>query len=389
MQYTKNQESPTAFHEWVAVSIISSSIGRNIVIPRVKYSIYPNLYVILVAASARCRKSVALSLGLKVLQKIKNPPMVFAQKLTPEALIQGLESARVGEDTSGMIFSPELSVFMSNDCIRSGIIPILTDLYDSPSVWTYHTRGRGKETLKNLTLSMLAATTKSDVKDLLPKQAVGGGFTSRVVFVYQENPSNLILFMDNDSEEEEMDENPSEVRLRSMLINDLSHIRNKIKGKVKFTKSAKACALKWYISSQEENCEEKLDGYYGRKHDIMFKIATILSVAESDDLIIRKEHIQMSLDMLKINERSLNAIISSVVASDVGKSAEFVYNIIDRHGPIEHSKLLQKCWRNGTAQEVTMHVRTLIDCGEVTEVVTGKNKRLYNIKGKKVVKMEE
>ncbi|KKL03469.1 hypothetical protein LCGC14_2625850, partial [marine sediment metagenome] len=103
LEYTKNQESPTSFHQWVAMAVISTAIGRHIWLDRGYYTIYPNLFVILVAGSARCKKSSSINIGIQLLRKLKEPPMIFAQKITNEALIQALEDSTKEGACSGLI----------------------------------------------------------------------------------------------------------------------------------------------------------------------------------------------------------------------------------------------------------------------------------------------
>jgi len=373
LEYTHNQESPTAFHEWIALSIIGASLGRHVFIPRVKYTIYPNLFVILVAGSARCKKSTSISIGMNVLKSIVDPPMIFAQKITTEALIQALEFARFEGSSSGLVCASELSVFMGSEGVKAGIIPVLTDLYDSPEKWVYHTKGRGKEVLKKVTLSVLAASTKDWLRSSIPPEAIGGGFTSRIVFVYQERPARAILFSEDEVDRRELE-------LKADLIYDLNMIRKQVKGPVIFTEQAKEVATRWYHAEWSQVRDPKLDGYYARKHDIMFKLATILSVAESNKREVTHIHIQRALDMLSENEINLPDIITSVSATGVGGDIAKILAIVKAEGKILHSDLLRKCWRFATSAELSLMIRTLIESKEMTEVMEdGGKSRYYEI----------
>ena len=372
IEYTSDQESPTSFHQWVGMSIISSVLQRHVWIPRVKYTIYPNIYVILIAGSAKCRKSVSIRIGMDILKSIKNAPTIFAQKITTEALIQALEESKTKEDACyGLIVASELSVFLGTDAIRSGIIPALTDLYDSPSKWQYHTRSRGREELTNVTLSMLAASTKDWLKTSIPSSSVGGGFTSRIVFVVENLPSKLVLFPS-----EHMDN----TMLRDGLISDLEQMC-KLTGSVQFTKDAKAAALDWYEKEACEVHDEKVDGYFGRKHDTMFKLATVLSVAEKNDLLIEEKHIVRALKLLAHNEKYLNTIMESVTSSVIGGDTEKVLTIIKKFRDISHSDLLRKCWRYASAAELSEMIKTLIESHEIKMYTDDKNTRWYKVKG--------
>lgn len=367
MEYTAEQESPQAFHQWVAMGVLSACIGRNVFIPRVKYTTYPNLYIVLVAGSAKCRKSVSISIGRDLLNGLKEPPTVFAQKITTEALIEALELTKKNDACYGLICASELSVFLGGDSIKSGIIPALTDLYDSPKEWVYHTKGRGKETLKNVTLSMLGASTKDWLRTSIPVEAIGGGFTSRVIFVFEDSPSKLVLFG--------QDLKHNEVH-RQDLIYDLEMIK-KVHGQIIFTPEAIDYSWEWYKMESDIIRDEKVDGYFGRKHDTMFKVATILSLSESNNLIVDKHHILKALELLERNEQYLNTVMESVTSTSFGGNTDKIFHIIKKFKKISHADLLQKCWRYATATELNEMTDTLVTSGEIKIWLDAKNIKHY------------
>ena len=365
----------------MGLSILGAAVGRNIVIPRIKYTLRPNLFIILVAGSAKCRKSSALNIGKSILDQMEYPPFVFAQKITPEALISALSRVKSGDSTYGLLFSTELSVFLSKDALSRGVTSLLNDLYDSPNGdWVYHTKGGGRQALSNPTLGMLAATTQSEIGEIIPDAAVGGGFTSRIVFVYQDKPSQIHLFNPETTSGQEIEETQTELEIRRNLVYDLNSIKTEALGPVKFTKEAKQVSLDWYSEELGRIRDEKLDGYFGRKHDIMFKVATLLSVSETSDLYIKDTHIKESLGLLEENERNLGSIIDSVSSTKVGSIIEKVHAVIKRRGRMSHSDLLQKCWRLANSQEMAIIIKTLLESGEINEVIDGRN-RYYEIKG--------
>lgn len=366
LEYTKNQESPTSFHQWVAMAVISTAIGRHIWLDRGYYTIYPNLFVILVAGSAQCRKSVSLKIGINLLTSIEKVPMIFSQKITNEALIQALSEARVDGASAGLVFAPELSTFMGVDATKSGLIPTLTDLYDSPSDWSYRTRGRGVEELKNVTITILAASTKDWLRSSIPADAVGGGFTSRIIFICRERPSKPILFPEL---------SPDIGQLKSNLIGDLNIIRE-MKGPILISHTARALAEEWYKRELYKTRDPKLEGYFARKHDTMFKVAMILSVSEGEDRVVTDRHIEKALFMLEENEYGLEGLVASVVANPIGGDTEKILDIIKRAGTIKHSELLRKCWRFASADVVSQMVKTLVESKEIKSELEKDNRTL-------------
>ena len=357
MEYTSGQESPAAFHKWTALTVLSASLGRHIHIDRGVYTLFPNIFTLLVAGSGKCRKSVSTGMGINILKKLAKPPMIFSQKITNEALIQALVECRVDDSSSGLIYASELSTFMGADAHRSGLIPTLTDLYDSPADWSYRTRGRGAEQMKNVTLCFLAASTTEWLKASIPADSVGGGFTSRVIFVQQDHPSKSVLFPELSHET---------IALKADLIHDLNIIRE-VKGEMEFTEEARAFTLEWYAKHMLTKHDAKLDGYFGRKHDTIFKIAILLSISESSDLLIQAHHIKEALRLLEENEVNLAKIMESVTASILGSVTEKILDLVRKDKNITHTKLLRKCWRFANADDLNIHLRTLLECRELKE----------------------
>jgi hypothetical protein len=368
VEYTHNQESPTAFHQWAGLCILSAAIGRNIWIPRIKYTIFPNIFVILVAGSAKCKKSTSIKISEKILKSIDNSPMIFSQRITTEALIEAMELAKVGGSSSGIIIADELSVFMGAGSKESGIIPLLTTLYDSPEEWSYHTRSRGKEVLKNVSLTILAGTTKVWLKSAIPADSIAGGFASRIIFVYQEMPTRPILFYD---------ETPYELELRKNLINDLMIIRKTVGGAIEFSYEARAVAEKWYTEEFYKIRDEKVDGYFSRKHDTMFKIATLLSLSDSSKKIIEAKHITQALKLMEENEKHMDFILSSMINTEVGDVTERILELIRKHGRLAHTEILRKCWRYADSQQISLLIKTLLESGEITETLSDDNRARY------------
>ena len=375
LEYTSEQESPDAFHEWTALAVLSATTSRHLFLPRGYYTIFPNMYIVLVAGSAKCRKSVSSNIGISLLEELKNKPMVFSQKITNEALIKALLESKIDGNSSGIIYASELSVFMGRDAIGTGLIPTLTDLYDSPRKWEYHTRTRGVEILENVSLCMLGASTIDWLRSCIPPDAVGGGFTSRVVFIYQEAARKPILFPERKASTEV---------LRKDLVEDLNHIRTQ-RGQMALTPEAKLIAQSWYEEEIGRVHDTRLEGYFGRKHDTMFKVATLLSIASSDERWITEEHIQKALNLLAQHEDGLGKIMSIVTSNETGEKSDKVLAIIRKNGKMQHVDLLKQCWRFGNAMELAQHLQTLSEAGEILISLSPDNRtRVYEIAKRRV-----
>jgi hypothetical protein len=150
MEYIKTMESPPMFHLWTGLSTLAGVLARKVwVIPKYRKPIYPNFYVLLVAPSGTSRKSTTTNKGVDLLHAVGNV-RIREEKLTPEGLIAFLnqspfkttatEGVDVSRDCTAYIYAPELSVFLGAQTYASGIIELLTTLYDCRPSFGYTTR---------------------------------------------------------------------------------------------------------------------------------------------------------------------------------------------------------------------------------------------------------
>src|SRR5271157_5790829 len=120
---TPATESPTKFHWWCAASAIAATVKRNVWIDRVKWKLYPNLYVVLVGRPG-LGKGAAMNPAI-ALMKEAGTVNILSDRVTMEYVLQKLsqgfpkmhtgpaQSLRLGTDASALIVSTELSVFIT------------------------------------------------------------------------------------------------------------------------------------------------------------------------------------------------------------------------------------------------------------------------------------
>ena len=192
MTLSKGTEIPPNFALWCGISTLATALGRKVWLDRGVFVLYPNFYIILVAASGKCRKGTSIRQALKILNNLQPRPNFIAQKLTPEALIDALGGHETLDDkvvktpnksATGIIVAEELATFLNKRSYEQGLGELLTDLFDCPQEWLYHTKGGGKLFLNNVCINILSASTPDWLRDAIPQSAIGGGLTSRVIFV--------------------------------------------------------------------------------------------------------------------------------------------------------------------------------------------------------------
>jgi len=372
LDYTQEQESPSMFHLWVGLSVLSSALERKVYIDRGYYTLYPNLYVVLVGASARTRRTTAVNIGYSLFKEALPDVCLISQKITPEALISVLMEREKTGMAGGTIVSSELSVFLGSSGKDDSLIQLLTKLYDCEDVFDYHTMARGKEVCHNVYMCLIGSTTPDWIKNSMPAHAVGGGFTSRVIFVYQYDVEKLVPFPYVTEEQK---------RMRRMLVEDLKAV-NRLRGVYELSKDAKEWYETWYVdvlSKMTSKGESALDGYYGRKHDTLLKVAMCIAASRSGKLVIEEEDLVTGLKAINANERYLPEVIKSVMATQTGEEKGKVFRTIARKGEVSFTDVLRNVSYCIDAKRLNEVLESLM-MEELIEEVVKNGKRWFKVK---------
>ena len=365
LENTTNQESPELFHLWTAVSIIGAALGRKCLIPRGYFNCYPNQYIVLVSESARCRKSVAAGIGVKLYKKAELPYLLKG-KITASALSRQLhDNYKEFEESASFIFSPELGKFLSSDSYVSGLMTAITDLYDCPEEDEYKTKTQGVDLLKNVFLQILGCTVPSWLATM-PSDMVEGGFSSRTIFVVQNKPRPPIP----------RPKLPQD--LEELLIHDLKEI-HQIKGEFKLTPQAETYFDEWYIRDYNkiDQVDVRIKAYYGRKGEHVLKLAMALSASRTDTREISHVDIENSLMFLSQVESLMPQAFSGVSFSSATRHMDRIKTQIEGNGgKIEHAKLMKMNYINMDREELRRILDTLLEANIIRMEIAGR-KRTY------------
>jgi hypothetical protein len=303
---------------------------RNVYVRKGHYSVYPNLCVVLVAPSGKCRKTSACNISVGLVRSFGG--QVIADKATPEALV---EAFRERETACGLLYAPELAVFLGKQKYQEGMIPMLTSLFDAPAEWSSLTIGRGELKLNNVALSFLGASTLDWIQTAIPRDAFGGGFMSRLLFVVQEDTPRSFPIPP-----------PPDELLKAKLRNGLIAL-TRARGEVPFytgNADTRAWYEEWYNSKHGAGNEERqFAGYSERKPDHMIRLAMILAASEhGDPQKLNVHHLKQALRILEWLELWLPATFEQLTQSNIGEDhARMLKQVKNHGGTLEHSKWLR------------------------------------------------
>jgi len=330
------------------------------------YRIYPNMFVVLVAGSGRCRKSTSIGQIEKLFPGMENKPNIIAQKITPEALIEAMRDKKDDEITAhqGFVVVDELSNFLNKRTYEQGLAALLISLYDCKESFEYRTKGRGKEELKHTCLGLLGGSTIEWIREAVPTDAIGGGLTSRILFIYVKNPPPPQAWTES---------NPENDGIRSELIIGLDKIAS-LQGQMELSPEAKEFYITQYNDFYDNSSfyENKyLSGYASRRHVHMIKLAILFSVAETDKMIIELRHIEQAYGLLLDAENHMVEVLSLITSTETGSKIELVRAFIRKRGECKVSDLQRHFSRQMNSRELGELTHTLISSGEIRFQVDG------------------
>ena len=312
LKYVEKTEPPILFHTWTAVSVIAACLERRVYLPwGMSSTIYPNHYIVLLGPSAHSRKGEAISLGRELIKETTTTTV--SESITREALIKkfGQDSTKVmfKDNTTGEFvhqsalyeIAEELTVFLGQKDIK--FLGDLTNWYDSRPDWAYETKHFGTDDVEGMCFNLLGGTAPDWLVSILPREAIGGGWTSRTIFVVEEMKFQSAA----DPREMSIDE-----ELKGLLIADLQHIRT-VSGTMTFADDALETYIKWYEQMDRDLKAGKppvhdpaLVGYIGRRATHLRKLAMVLSVSRGDDLTITLKDFKRALALLIQTESKMH-----------------------------------------------------------------------------------
>jgi len=352
MLYTKNTEPPTLFRKWTAISCIASAMQRKCSIEwGTSLTFYPNLFIVLVGPSAT-GKGTAMNPGLDLISEIPSIRM-SANATSLQALIRHLKDTNLtdidlntGKQTyhsSLTIFSKEFTVFLGYH--NRELMASLCDWYDCDKKWSYDTIARKKEEIVGVWVNLLGGTTPDLVQSSLPIESIGGGLTSRIIFVFEEKKGKLVTMPV---------QTQKELELREYLLHDLEKI-SMLSGTFSYTDGFTSLWDTWCRKAEDNPpfYDKKFEGYIGRRRTHLMKLSMIISASHGkNDLTITGDDLSEAINFLNEVEVKMDRVFRGVGQSDISslinnvtaflvnsKSDEVPYYLFARHFSSDMDKL--------------------------------------------------
>ena len=369
VENTKWGEAPDYFYFWVGVGTVAAALRRRVWLPMGTFQWFPNLYILLVAPPGVIQKSTTADLGL--VQLLKNVPGINfgPSTVTWQALYDAF--ACVGEtvdiDLQTQITQSALVINSSEFGIT--LNPQDTEMVDQlVHIWDgremrKRTRKDGEMIIPTPCLNMIACTTPAWIAENMPRYLIGGGLTSRMLFVYGEEKAQYIAYpwmhLPKDFPERQ-----------GKLTRDLERI-SLLKGAFTMSPEALEWGKAWYENFHKVE-KKQLDptligGYIARKQTLVHKVAMVISTSRSDTLEITLQDLQRAEKIITSLELHMPKVYSRIGMTKESNAGEQIMAFMVRSGgTCDWQVLYQYMHRTfPKVEEVEDILRGLIEAGYV------------------------
>lgn len=352
IEYASFGEAPLKFYYWTGVSAIAGALRRRVWIEQRYFQWTPNCYIILVAPPGIVSKSTTASIGMNLLRKVPGitfgPDVVTWQKLV-ENMALGKELVYWPAQEAYLpmscvtLVSSELGTFL--DPTNREMVDALVQLWDGQvGSFSKETKSQGSDKIENPWINLIACTTPSWIENNFPETMIGGGFTSRCIFVYAEKKRQLCAYPADHVP-------PKFSQMQEDLIHDLELISTLI-GEYTLSPAAKLHGEEWYhkhwSTKHDSLPADQFGGYIARKQTHIHKLAMVISASRSDDLIIEKDSFEMATAMIDALELEMPKVFSRIGQSLIVKSVSTLCDIVAAHGEISRTELYRMLARQLT-----------------------------------------
>lgn len=367
-------ESPHVYHFWAAATGIAATLKRNVYIDRVTWKMYPNLYTILVGRPG-LGKGAAIGPIVSLLRKA-GTTNILSDRVTMEFVLERLSQGfpkfgssfksqlKGGMESAALLISSELSVFVTASQFT---IRALTDLWDcKEGSYGYGTRGKGEFNIVEPNLSLLGGSAQEWLVRSIPADAVAGGFTRRVNFVFANKKDKKVAW-------------PSKQHFHAHddLVEDLRQIAQ-LRGEYTFTPGARRLFESYYDSCEPNEFDDEATAVYKTsKWTNASKLAMVLSASRDDSMLIEECDFREATKRTEQVSEDLGKVFRAVGESPLIEATAKVLDFIELHGYTSRNEILSRNWKHVTAEDLDRIIVTLREGGVIGERYVGKKTEYF------------
>jgi hypothetical protein len=375
MDFTSGSEVPDNYHFWSGIFALSAIVNRQVSLSMGQYTLYPNLYVVLLGPPGN-GKSLAMDTAQNLVEDIGGINF-SGDAQTKESLVRYLRDVCAKSiDVAGKpqvitpiaMFATELSHLLGPN--SGHMIDFLTTIYTKDKQYVTRTKNKGDDIIERPFVGLIACTTQDWITTYLKSDIIGGGFTRRVIFVNEPVGESVD---DKSKRRPFLTVSPEQVKARNNVLT-YANVLKSATGVFTWHPDAKATYEHWYLTRDIPK-DPDVQGYFKTKPNQVLKVAMLISLSESPDLVLRKDHFELSMALFEKTETTLTRVFQGIGRNELNaianKAYEYIltspiraYNagngIVGQARMVEQKRLMGVMYRDAPGREVEDIIKHLI-----------------------------
>lgn len=371
LEFSQFSEAPGKFHFWTAISCLAGALQRKVWIDQEYFQWLPNFYVVFVSPPGIVSKSTTASIGmdmLKVVPGIKFGPSSLTWPSLTKALAESPEGVEIPGTDGEILVQSAITIVASElgtllDLKDRALVDVLVDLWDGKrGAWEKWTKTAGNDKVENPFINIIGCTTPAWIQENFSKYLLGGGFTSRTIFLYASEKRQRIAYPGKHFDAKQH-------AMKPKLIQDLEII-SKMVGPYKLSKEAEAYGEKWYEGhcDRMEHADPHNDGlnsFLARKQTFLHKLGMVLSAAKRSEMVIQAEDLDLADKLLSTVEVELDNVFGRIAERDEVKDVVDVMKMLMFFKKINKAALYRKLYTRMTGDQFENALKSLLVAGRV------------------------
>jgi hypothetical protein len=289
LSYTQETEACAIYHRWCAIISISALLARNVWIKFGHFTVYPNIYGMLIGEPG-ARKTTAIKIAKKLVSQTGYhtfAPNKTSKEKFMAKLARGMNGTDVIEDIlEENIFGGKnetsriTECFVCNDEFNNFIglsnidfISLLGEFWDYEGVYENELKNSASDYIPNPTITILGGNTQTNFAAAFPPSVLGQGFFSRLLLIYGERIRPKITFPPEPPPEE-----------TKYIIDYLKRLRAFIPGELIVPIEVKNLLHKIYHSWRDID-DPRFASYSNRRFNHLLKLVLIYTTIRFDNKV--------------------------------------------------------------------------------------------------------
>ena len=337
VKYASVTEAPRRMHFWAGVGTIAGCLRRRVWIDMKRFQWTPSFYIIYVGPPGIIAKSTTIDIAADLLREV--PGVKFGpNSITWQALVGAFAAASESFEYQNewhpmsplTLIASELGSLLNLQ--DKDMVNLLIEMWDGKKKYEKITKMSGNDTVEAPWINIQAGTTPHWIADNMPQAMIGGGLSSRCIFIYGDTKDRYVAFVDEQIGKEDL-------VVRTKLIQDLEQIAM-LCGPFTIDKIARdwerARYERYWKAALSRMDDQMLEGYAARKQTHLFKTAMVLSASRSDTRIITQPDLELANTMLEDLETDMHRIFSRIGRSEDSMQAERFIEFIRHRGTVDY-----------------------------------------------------